>query len=125
MAINHMLSLNKSKTQFRLSKIIKCARIDHVIHSIACSLKIMSVASQLCDDRLSHDIFDILSIDYMDKTFVSTIVDLIPKFEDTMIHCKFFDKWDDCDKFLFPTITEEGMCYSFNSLPLDELSTDE
>lgn len=85
----------------------------------------MSVASQLCDDHLSHGIFDILPIDYMDNTFVSTIVDLLPKFEDTMDYCKFFDKWDDCDTFLFPAITEEGVCYSFNSLSLEELSTDE
>lgn len=89
----------------------------------------MSVASQLCDERLTREIFDLLSESdpdsYPDSKFIPTIIKLLPKFADTIVYCKFFDNWNNCSKFLFPVLTEEGLCYSFNKLRMSEMSTTE
>lgn len=85
----------------------------------------MTVGSQICDERLSSGIIDLLPDDYLNYEVFSTIISLLPDFEETMIYCKFFDAWNVCNESLFPVMTEEGLCYSFNAMNINELSTDE
>lgn len=85
----------------------------------------MKVASQLCEDRLARDIFDLFTDNFSDNKILSTINNLAPKFEDIMEFCRFADESQSCHKFLYPIITEEGMCYTFNGLSINEIVTDQ
>lgn len=85
----------------------------------------MKIINQICDEGRQAHVFDFFPDDYSDPNILSIISSVAPKFEDTMVFCKLYDKWTSCDQFLFPTITEEGLCYTFNALSLKELATNE
>lgn len=85
----------------------------------------MKVASQLCEDRLARDIFDLFTDNFSDNKILSTINNLAPKFEDIMEFCRFADESPSCHTLLYPIITEEGMCYTFNGLSINEIVTDQ
>lgn len=84
----------------------------------------MKVASQFCNDRIASDVLALLPDEYMDDGVVSTILEMAPKFNDTFIYCKIFGEWKNCNDWLYPIITDFGLCYTFNSLSLKEMLTD-
>lgn len=88
-------------------------------------MKLIQMVSQICDDRIAFDIFDLSADNFADPSILSHITNLAPKFTDTMVLCKLLDRWTNCDQFLFPMITEEGLCYSFNMLNMNELVSNE
>lgn len=95
-----------------------------VIESISRAQTIKD-ANQLCFEKHTHQIFNLFDENFTDSRIMSTISDLAPAFEDTIVLCKFFDKWADCAKLLYPMLTEYGICYSFNSLNMYEVVTDQ
>lgn len=88
-------------------------------------MRIIKVISQLCDEWVATDLFDFFPDNYSDSSILNTIIDVMPRFEDTMMFCKLFDKWSKCDKYLFPIITEEGLCFTFNAVNINETVTNE
>lgn len=83
----------------------------------------MKVASKLCDE--SFDISDEFNDEFMDDSMFETIRAVAPTYSDTMVACRFFDERN-CEKlFQQSTMTEEGLCYTFNAISVPEFSTNE
>lgn len=85
----------------------------------------MKIVSQLCDDWTANDILEFFTDNFSDNSVLNTIKDIVPRFEDSFLFCKLFDKWTSCDKYLFPIITEEGLCYIFNAVNINETISNE
>lgn len=83
----------------------------------------MKVASQICDDVFGAGIRSFYSDDFADDSFVATISQMAPIYEDTVVFCKIFNRWSDCRNLLFPLYTGEGICYTFNSMNFNEMFT--
>lgn len=84
----------------------------------------MKVASQICDEFTARDIFNSFNDNYSDSTIRATVSNLAPRFNDTMEFCQFSDILR-CSELFYPIITEEGLCYTFNSFNVNDMITDE
>lgn len=86
----------------------------------------MKVASQICDGIIAKDIWHYFSDDnYSDQSILEIIKFMAPNFDDSMVFCSFSDEYTDCRPFFTPIITEEGLCYAFNTLNMQEIVTNE
>lgn len=85
----------------------------------------MKLASQYCYDSVFPSVARNFSDEYLDDDTWSVINEIAPAFNDTFIVCKLFDKLIDCGKLFVPRTTERGLCYSFNTLSVREMFTDE
>lgn len=96
-----------------------------IIERCSHRLKLMKIINQICDESRQERVFHFFKDEFSDPDILATISRLAPDFEDTMVKCRLFDEWTSCDQFFHPTITEAGMCYTFNGLQLKEIATDE
>lgn len=87
--------------------------------------KTMKLASQYCYDSVFPSVTRNFSDEYLDDSVWSAINEIAPAFNETFVFCKLFDKWVDCNKLFVPRTTERGLCYSFNTLNVYEMFTDE
>lgn len=87
----------------------------------------MKVAYQICEEWIGSEIksFSSMNDEFADNSILSRMSEMAPTFTDTMIWCKIFNMWSDCNKFLSPVYTESGLCYTFNSMNLDDIFTNE
>lgn len=85
----------------------------------------MKMAAQICVDEYSRDIWKISSDIYANPNIVQQIKQLAPKIDDIMHSCKFRDETKNCNELFSPSITEMGLCFSFNALNHNEIVTDE
>lgn len=85
----------------------------------------MKVAVQVCDDVFARDVWGQLNDNYSDSAIVKEIIRKAPKIDDSMVFCKFRDEVKKCDELFTQSITEEGLCYSFNKLNNNEVLSDE
>lgn len=92
---------------------------------IDCRSKTMKLASQYCYDSVFPSVTQNFSDEYLDDNTWSTINDIAPEFNETFVFCKLFGKWVDCGDLFVPRTTERGLCYSFNTLNVDEMFTNE
>lgn len=85
----------------------------------------MNAACQICDEEISKDIFAALNDthSFIDTTVHETIYKLLPKFDDTMILCWFMNNRRNCNDLLFPIITDEGVCYTFNGISRNDVAS--
>lgn len=90
-------------------------------------LETMKIVNQLCEGygQSCNGISKLFKDLYADAAIYDAIINIGPYFKDTFIYCKFLDKWMDCGKIFAPFISEVGLCYSFNSIALRELLTNE
>lgn len=77
----------------------------------------------MCDERIMFDM--ISGENFSDTSILSVFRDLAPSFDETFSSCKLFHKWSTCAEMFYPIITEEGICYVFNALNINEVATDE
>lgn len=84
----------------------------------------MRVACQICDPTLSLEMRAHYIDNFTDGDAFNEIVQhLAPTFDDTMVLCKFFHRWSNCRDLLFPILTEEGLCFTFNSMRTFDILT--
>lgn len=89
-------------------------------------METMKIVNQLCESHGVREEISKLFTDVYAQEMVYQVIDSIgPYFNETFVYCKLLDSWIDCDKILSPFISETGLCYSFNSISLRELFTDE
>lgn len=86
----------------------------------------MRAAYQICEDHL--DLKKSLLLpddDFIDNSILLRITEMAPTFDQTMILCRMFNVWSNCDKFLTPIYTEAGLCYTFNAMNINDILTNE
>uniref|UniRef100_A0A336L784 CSON004091 protein n=1 Tax=Culicoides sonorensis TaxID=179676 RepID=A0A336L784_CULSO len=74
----------------------------------------LEVIAQTCDAHLLTDYG--IGNNYTDSETVSQLLELGPQFNETLFSCKFRNLMATCDHYFSPTVTEEGVCYTFNAL---------
>lgn len=59
--------------------------------------------------------------DSLPVNFVSILQNIAIPFEDMFVSCKFRNYLVDCDTYLSQSITDSGVCYTFNAIDSEEL----
>lgn len=85
----------------------------------------MKLASQYCTDDIFPSVVSEFSDEYLDVNSWTTIKEIAPAFNETFVFCKLFDKRFDCGMLFVPRTTERGICYSFNTLNVYQMFTNE
>lgn len=83
-------------------------------------LKMMKVACHFCEEKIVSSIIQMFSDEYAADSILSIIKDMAPEQHKTILFCKLFGTWTNCENIFFPIITEAGLCYTFNSLNMLE-----
>lgn len=84
----------------------------------------MEAVLQLCDAHIAVDNFNIGN-NFTNSEFFDVIKEVAPTYNDTMFFCKWRNEVNFCDAFFRTTMTEEGVCYTFNALNSRDIYTDE
>lgn len=120
----HAMLHPKSKEK-HIRKNETCRRIFIWIWTIF-RLATMKVINQLCESYGAPKMISKLFNDvHADDSVYEVIHSIGPHFSETFVYCKLFDTWVDCRKILAPFVSETGLCYSFNTISLREILTDE
>lgn len=85
----------------------------------------MQVATQTCDEWFGSEMRKHFDDNFTDNSILSTIAQMAPTFDDTMVFCKLFNQHSDCSGIVFPIYTVEGLCFTFNSMNINDILTDE
>ncbi|KAL3273911.1 hypothetical protein HHI36_015338, partial [Cryptolaemus montrouzieri] len=81
-------------------------------------LERLHTLSLVCDDFLNREGNKTTSFSSIDF-----LVEAAPSFEEMVWSCKWTLVNETCANFFVPTLTEDGICYTFNMLDRDELFT--
>lgn len=57
----------------------------------------------------------------MDPDIVQTLQDMSPKLDATLFSCKWRNAGINCSEIFSPIVTEEGICFTFNTLKAEEM----
>lgn len=87
----------------------------------------MEALTQMCD--FLPDLFDVYNRDDLEPLITTDelydlIYDMAPTFEDTIKICWWLGKLVNCSDIVFPVMTEEGICFTYNSLNSYEIYSD-
>lgn len=85
----------------------------------------MKVACQFCEEKIAMNMVQQFTDEYADDSILSIIKDMAPEQDKTIIGCKLFDTWTNCENMFHPIITEAGLCYTFNALNAREMLSDQ
>ena len=83
----------------------------------------MRALAHLC----TSDIIDYFSLgeDFANASIYKTMRDMALPLDDVAPDCKFGRLFSSCDWFLKPSVTDEGVCFTFNALNSNEIYTNE
>lgn len=123
MGTTHEISPQPSTGKF--SHIFCSVRNEACHFIIRFRMKVMKLARQFCFEGMTRNATGRFLDDYLDDDIWETYNDITPAFNETFAFCKLFNKRVDCAKLFFPQITEKRLCYSFNSLNVRDMFTDE
>lgn len=75
--------------------------------------------TQVCDAHLSS--FMVGNVTSDGRTIVDTLEELKVEMNSSIFQCKWRNDFKNCSDILVPILTEEGMCFTFNTLSTKEL----
>lgn len=79
--------------------------------------------SQVCDAHLNGGFS--VGNETVGPEIVQTLKDLSPKLDEILFQCKWRNAPDTCQELFSPILTEEGMCFTFNTLNAQEMFREE
>lgn len=84
------------------------AKILKNYNKFSYSYKRLTIISNICKLDLELDNQTIT------QEYVGLLVGMAPRVKDVFEECYFMDRFFDCDYFFHETITEDGICFTFN-----------
>lgn len=87
-------------------------------------MKNLEVLLQICDLQAFTE-FHYSGENMTNASIVRTLYDMSIKIEDSMLDCKWRSKKTSCESLFRPILTEEGFCFTFNSLNSRDIYTEE
>lgn len=100
-------------------------KFKYILCEFLIRLRFMRAACQLCDESFNSEIRRFFPENFTDNSILSTIAEMAPTLNDTFINCEYRKRFPKCSKLLFRVYTEAGLCYTYNSLRLNDILTDE
>lgn len=86
----------------------------------------MKIVNQLCEiNGVRKEISKLFNDVYAEEMVYHVIESIGPEFNETFVYCKLLNTWIECNKILTPFLSETGLCYSFNTVSLREILTNE
>lgn len=85
----------------------------------------MKTFYQSCEYSKYSNLTKLFTDDYANDSLIHLMDKLEPDFSDTFVYCKLFDKWIKCSEIFFRSVSDTGLCYSFNTVRLQDYLTDE
>lgn len=85
----------------------------------------LKAAAQICDDFSVQSIIEEFSEIDADESFVETIREIAPGFEENIVACNMMGyTLSTCNRYFHDILTEEGVCFAFNLLSPSEVATE-
>lgn len=85
----------------------------------------MKAAIQLCSSSTASNMLQFFPEKYADDSLYDEFFKITNAFDANLVGCALFDRLVDCSKIIFPIITDDGFCMSFNSMNLKDFTTNE
>lgn len=76
----------------------------------------MIAVLQVCSDTVNKELNETDRYTYTKTEIFEIIQEVAPPFNETLVSCTFQNKEELCRDYFQQIITEEGLCYTFNSL---------
>lgn len=85
------------------------------------SIQRLKVAATLCNELFSINLLEYFNANVMDDSISDIIDEISTTFEETLVACSFQAKLSSCYPYFHDILTEEGKCFTFNSMSLEEI----
>ncbi|CAH4030048.1 unnamed protein product [Pieris brassicae] len=107
------------QTKFNFTKYYHIYRHETAVANLSAEVRnTYEDVCMICDDHLAPTNGRETS---MANETIENLRRISPDIHDIFISCNWLDEWNDCTNMFYEVITEEGFCYTFNSLGADEL----
>ncbi|EDW34295.1 GL21653 [Drosophila persimilis] len=73
----------------------------------------------VCNTQLIDQAMPLISGDDVD--YFDVLERMLPQFDRYFFYCRWLSRFGECDKFFRKTLTEEGICYTFNGLSATDI----